>query len=396
MQRNKAPNISHVALGPDGTPRERRSKALTWFVGIVTTLFVIWALRTTFWVSMPLVAAFFIALAVWPISKWIHAHLPRGLGWLGHAVAMLVIFVALLIFVLGLWYAASQVAAGLPQYDDKVQSWWKEGLDLINGIWSVAGGPDNGTGSSAGALAGKVQPMKFVGSIAMAVVRSIWNIVAFLILIIFLVLLMLIEAPNWRAKLNDLTAGEGMAEYGVLIADVASAFRTYLLVRCIVGLMTAGAYAFWLWLWQLKFLIVWVLMAFLLNFVPTVGSLIAGGLAFVFALFEKDVATACVIGGGLLVIEQAFGNYVDPVMQGRNLSLSPLALLFMLLLWGWVWGVPGMLLAAPITVMIVMIAVRVPSLAPIALILSGEKSLDVLRQRTNFGRSAEPVSPCVR
>ena len=157
--------------------------------------------------------------------------------------------------------------------------------------------------------------------------------------------------------------------------------KTFLLVRTVVGLITAAAYAIWLWYWKMDFIAVWALVAFLFNFVPTVGSLAAGGLVFTFALIQKDIATACAVGAGLLVIEQVFGNYIDPILQGRNLSLSPLVLLFMLLLWGWVWGIPGMLLAAPITVLIVIATARIPALAQVALFLSGERNFDALSRR---------------
>lgn len=376
MEKDKPTIARSFAPQRKGLPREQLSKVLVGLVGVVATLLVLWALRMTMWVSMPTVAAFFVALAVWPVSQWMHLHLPRWLGWLGHLAAIFVLFAVLSAFVLGLWYAAGQVASGWHRYDDSFQSLWNEAAALMDGVWNGAR-PETDGGSS---ITGQIRPLEYIGGFAMSIVQSIWNILAVLVLIIFLVLLMLLEAGVWRAKLSDLTDDRGFSVYGQVISDVAIAFRRYLLVRTVVGALTAAAYAVWLWLWQVDFVIVWALLAFLFNFVPTIGSLLAGGLAVIFTLLQKDPGTAAIVGLGLLAIEQVFGNYVDPLLQGRILSLSPVMLLFSLLAWGWVWGIPGMLLAAPISVLLVMVTARIPHLSAIALALSGEKSREDLRR----------------
>jgi AI-2 transport protein TqsA len=159
-----------------------------------------------------------------------------------------------------------------------------------------------------------------------------------------------------------------------IVGDVARGFRSYVAIRSLLGVMTAALYGLWLWLWDVDLIIVWMLLAFLLNFVPTLGSLIAGGLASAFAFLQHDIGSAVAVGLGLLAIEQVMGNYVDPRLQGRRLSISPFVVLFMLLLWTWIWGVAGALLAVPITVLMVMVISRVPALAPIAFLFSHGES----------------------
>src|SRR5690606_3089301 len=90
-------------------------------------------------------------------------------------------------------------------------------------------------------------------------------------------------------------------------------------------------YAGWLAIFGTPLLLVWGILALLLNFIPTIGSLIAGILPVLFVFAQQDLQTAILVAAGLLVIEQVMGNYIDPKVTGRQLSLSPLVVLVSLL-----------------------------------------------------------------
>ena len=124
------------------------------------------------------------------------------------------------------------------------------------------------------------------------------------------------------------------------------------------------------------------MMAFLLNFIPTLGSFIVFALAAAFALMQLKLQTALIAAGGLLLIEQVMGNVVEPRWQGRRLSISPLVVLVALLVWGWIWGVVGTLVAVPITVLMIIAFAHIPALRPIALMLSDAESMEGLGEAT--------------
>ena len=130
------------------------------------------------------------------------------------------------------------------------------------------------------------------------------------------------------------------------------------------------------------------LLALLLNFIPTVGSLIAGIFPVLFAFAQKDPGTALLVGGGLLVIEQVMGNFVDPKLLGERLSVSPLVILVSLLVWSWIWGIAGALIAVPMTVLLTVTFAQVPALRPVALFLSNERDLEGLEEHVAEGRSS--------
>ena len=96
--------------------------------------------------------------------------------------------------------------------------------------------------------------------------------------------------------------------------------------------------ALWLWLIGVDFALLWGVMFFLFNYAPTVGSIVAGVLATLVALLQLGPLWAAVAAAGMIAIDQAIGNVLDPHLQGRSLDISPLVVLVSVIFWGWIWG----------------------------------------------------------
>lgn len=173
---------------------------------------------------------------------------------------------------------------------------------------------------------------------ARAVLTAVTALIAGLVLVFFLVLLLLVEAGTWREKLGNALSGRSQAGWEDTLAVLAKSFRWYILVRTALGAVTATLYVIWLAIFGVDLLVVWWVLALLLSFIPTLGSIVAGALPVIYALVTKDWTTALFVALGLLAIEQVMGNYVDPRVQGKQLSVSPLVTFFALLLLGWMWG----------------------------------------------------------
>ncbi|WP_299819625.1 AI-2E family transporter [uncultured Jannaschia sp.] len=377
--------MSRDAPGDDPERRDARGLAGTLLPGCVVAIALIllgWALRATAPVVVPLVFSVFLVLLVAPVDRRIAAHVPGRLRWLGHVAAMGTIVGALLVFLGAVWFAARRVVDRFP-------------LDLDGGLRSPEGAASGTSGVPAaetdtGILPDSVKAIfdmsdrspgarlaEWASEHASAILGAAEATMGSLVLIFFLTLLMLIEAPLWKEKVASLAGGsrhDALEAVGV----VAERLRWYLLARAFMGLLTGILYMAWLWIFGLDLLIVWGLLAFFLNFIPTFGSLIAGILPILYAFLQKDVGTALAIGGGLLVIEQIMGNYVDPRVQGRQVALSPLVVLVALLFWGWVWGIVGTVLAVPVTIAITVISVHVRPLRPVALLLGDRTDPDAL------------------
>ena len=102
-----------------------------------------------------------------------------------------------------------------------------------------------------------------------------------------------------------------------------------------------------------EFVLIWGLLTFLLNFIPNIGSIISTVLPVIIALVQfENPATALWIFLILLGIQVIIGNILDPKFVGKSIHISPMTVLMSLLIWGWIWGVIGMFLSVPITVML--------------------------------------------
>ncbi len=360
---------------PDQTPGVQRT-AMMWLLTVIVVILSGWALRATATVMVPIILAFFLTLIVRPLDRMTAARLPSKISWLGHVVALLAVLLGLGIFISCLWIAAEQIVSRFENAGD---------MEMLSGL-ELGTENDANDGkitrleqayaSAVESLQGSV--WERVSGFANGVVNMAGTTLGGLVLVVFLILLMLIEAPKWREKLGDFASHRTERKLETGLDVFASRLMRYLITRTILGILTALLYVAWMWIFDLDLLLVWGLLAFLLNFIPTLGSLIAGVLPVIYAFTQKDFSTAFLIGSGLLVIEQVMGNFVDPRVQGRQVSISPLVILVVLVLWGWIWGIMGAILAVPITMAMIIGFSHFEPLRPLALFLSNETCMEDL------------------
>lgn len=378
-------------------PSERRQRAQVWLLAVIAVILAGATLRVAGIVVIPLIIALFIALMVAPVDRWVAE---RTASWAGHLAAMALILVALLGFAAGLWVAADRVVTEFPAFSSQLQSVLPGTESQSTQPGAAVDGSGSGDGASRGAgsaaggtpwiggmldgAAGDVASRlaDLAASVARQVIASAAATLGALIIIFFLTLLMLIEAPHWRSKMASILDRGEKRDWFDSLGLIAERLRRYLLARTVLGLITAALYIGWLAIFGVDLLIVWGLIAFLLNFVPNLGSLVAGVVPVLYAFVQKDTGTAVLIGAGIFAIEQVMGNFIDPRVQGRQVAVSPLVVLIVILLWGWIWGIAGAILAVPITIAMIVIFSHIPVLRPLALMLSSETDAEGLDRIT--------------
>ena len=134
------------------------------------------------------------------------------------------------------------------------------------------------------------------------------------------------------------------------------------------GLLIAA----WLWLLGVDFPLLWGLLAFLLNFIPNIGSFIAAVPAVVLAFLQLNLATAAYAAAGYVALDFVIGNVIEPRLMGRGLGLSSLVVFLSLVFWGWVLGPVGMLFSVPLTMIVKIVLDSSDDLRWIAILLSSE------------------------
>ena len=158
-----------------------------------------------------------------------------------------------------------------------------------------------------------------------------------------------------------------------IIASIMHRVNRYLVVKTGVSAVTASIVWLIFWTMGLELSTAVALLTFVLNFIPSVGSIIATLIAVLLAFVLTGDPTATVIVGVLCAVTQfLIGNIIDPMLLGQTLRLSSFGIILSLAFWGAIWGVPGMFLAVPIMVALMIICAHIPWLRGVAVMLSRE------------------------
>jgi len=169
-----------------------------------------------------------------------------------------------------------------------------------------------------------------------------------------------------------LMVGRNQSPPGALAGEVDQRIRAYLLVKLVVSGVTGVAVGVTLALLGIDLALAFGVLAFALNFIPNIGSTIATILPLPIILvsdvsFATGVAAIAVPGTTQFIM----GNVIEPRMMGRSLELHPITILLALIFWGMIWGIVGMLLAAPITAVLRILLDRIDLTRPVADLMAG-------------------------
>ena len=168
---------------------------------------------------------------------------------------------------------------------------------------------------------------------------------------VFIVMVfMMTESLVMRARFEGIRQANGPRL--MFLAQISKDIQRYLHIKTAVSLAT-GLLA-WLLTWSfgLQFPLMWGLLAFALNYIPSIGSIIAAIPPSLLALWQLGVVPSCLIALGYLCINMSLGNFIEPMLLGRRFGISTLVVILSALFWGWVWGPVGMFVAIPLTMLI--------------------------------------------
>jgi predicted PurR-regulated permease PerM len=190
----------------------------------------------------------------------------------------------------------------------------------------------------------------------------------------FFVVLWLAESINVHKLLNNTILKQrytSIKAFMKIEKDLIKFIKVKFLVSALTGLFTGLMCVFF----DISFPIFWGLFAFAINFIQMVGSFISVILLSIFAFVELDpTSTLFFFIVSISMVQVVFGAILEPIFMGKSFSINIIAVLVMLMLWGFLWGIPGLIMAIPITVFIKIILEQFPSTKVIASLLSGDET----------------------
>ncbi len=201
--------------------------------------------------------------------------------------------------------------------------------------------------------------------------QTVTTLMGYVFLTLLISLFMLLEAPRFREKFLEAFGEEHPVNAS--LAGIGRDVRAYVVAKTAMSVLTAFFVWGFLELLSVDFSLFWGLLALSLNFIPTVGAVIASIPPIVIALVDPLLSIWTTIGLtlGLLLIHGIIGSLLDPRFVGQTVKLSPLVVFLSMLIWGLLWGPVGMLLAVPMMVSVKVICTRIPALEPIAILMRG-------------------------
>jgi AI-2 transport protein TqsA len=324
---------------------------------IITAIIGVYALKITRPVTMPLAFAFFITVLVHPMQDWLEQRLPR---WLSLSIVMLVLLAILALFAGAIELSLELIEPQLPRYADQTQQLLQSTRSWLQSY----GLPVGQIGQGNGTLSQVFQQV--IGG-----ARSVLTAFSLLVLIASFLALLLLEVKKYRDRTQQ-AFPDGAGDHIIhAVSSMGKKLRRFFLVVAFTSFITGVLTAGWCWILGVNLALVWGILAFVLNFIPTLGSIIAAIVPALVATIFQGPAIGAGVLAGLAIMQTVIGNFVDPKLQGKYLKISPFVALFSIVFWGWVWGIPGAFIGVPMTAAIMLFAHEFQASRPISIMLGG-------------------------
>ncbi|WP_020677414.1 AI-2E family transporter [Geopsychrobacter electrodiphilus] len=330
---------------------------------LASFIIVVAGMRAAQSLLVPFLLAIFIAIICAGPMHWLQRHrVPSGLA--VFLVILTVVGCSLTVLIL-VGSSVNDFTQSLPEYQQSLRS---QALALVTWLQGL------GIKISTSLITDYFDPGKAL-EIAGNMLARTSGVLANTFMILLTVIFILLEAAGMPAKLR---AGLDNAETSLQSFErFNTGVQQYLAIKTLISFATGIIISLWLMFLGLDYPLLWGLVAFLLNYVPNIGSIIAAVPAVLLAVVQLGPGSSLMVAAGYLGVNLVLGSALEPKLMGRKLGISTLVVFLSLVFWGWVLGPVGMLLSVPLT-MIVKIALEVkPETRWLALLLGSEIPQDV-------------------
>ncbi len=312
---------------------EKRTGALISFAAVIVIVYGMQAAKV---LLVPFLLAVFLALISFRPMLWLQQKKVPSIA----AALLIVIAMMLVLAVVGgvVGTSIADFTAALPRYQAR--------LDIIV----------QGTTRLLARMLGDERAVINIGELidpgwamrqAANILNAVQDVLTNTFLILFTLIFILLEVSSFAVKV-DAAFGRSAASFKRQRAFLHNIGR-YMGIKTIISLatgLTAGLLTWWI---GVDFWLLWGMLAFLLNFIPVIGSIIAAIPATLLALVQLGIGEAGWVAAGFLAINVVFGNFLEPRIMGYGVGISPLVVFTGLVLWGWIFGPVGVLLSVPLT-----------------------------------------------
>ena len=312
-------------------------------------------------VLFPFSLAIFLSFVLYPILDFLtRVKIPKFIS-----ILFILVITFLSIYLLSsLFYSSGKsFAAEFPKYGQKINSILlsiQERFELTQLRWEPINWMEQ-------------LDLSKIGGFLLFSLGSFFTFLSNLFLIFIFLVFILAGRGQTKTKISNSFSEDRALIINEVINKIDSQVQRYLAIKTIVSLITGFLVTVVLMIFGVDFAIIFGFLTFILNYIPNIGSFIATTFPLAIAAFQFETLwPAFWLMLILVIIQMLMGNFIEPRLMGKGLGLSPLVILFFLFFWGWLWGIPGMILAVPIAAIIKIVCNNIPSLKFVGVFMSKE------------------------
>ncbi|MDQ0510099.1 AI-2E family transporter [Ancylobacter amanitiformis] len=327
-------------------------------IAICTAILVAAALFLASSIIAPVAFALFIIALVWPLQKALQRALPQ----------LLALFITLAVTIVVLLSLASLTLWGF----GRAAQWLIANAARFQALYMSGAGWLEGHGLYVAGTFVETFNVSWLIRFFQGVASRVNGMVGFGVVTAIFVMLGLLEVDVIRAKLAGAELGEGGRRLLVASEEIARKFRRYMLVRSVMSAFTGLA----IWAFAaaagLDLAFAWGVIAFVLNYIPFIGPLMATLLPTLFAVAQfESWQMAVAVFAGMNVIQFFSGSYIEPRIAGKALAMSPFIVLLSVFFWAFMWGLPGAFIGVPVMIAVLVLCDQYDGSRWVARLLSG-------------------------
>ncbi|WOJ88674.1 AI-2E family transporter [Methylocapsa polymorpha] len=307
----------------------------------------------------PVAFALFAIIIVWPLQKALETRMPRGLALLITVVVTLGVVIKLASMVA---WGAGQIAQWVIDNFDRLQNHYVSGTKWLeeHDIFIVSTVAEHFNASS-------------LISVFQEIATRLNSLVGFSLLVFLFMAMGLLETDEFKANLESLGSQTHSARLMAAGVIIGKKFRQYMLVRTLASILTGLLVWVFSLVVGLELAAAWGVIAYALNYIPLIGTLVATVLPTIFAFAQTGSwELPAIVLSTLAIIQFLIGSYFEPLFTAKTLAISPFVVMFAVFFWGFIWGLPGTFIGVPILIAVLTICEQYPSGRWVATLLSGK------------------------
>ncbi|MGE3278878.1 MAG: AI-2E family transporter [Candidatus Altimarinota bacterium] len=208
-----------------------------------------------------------------------------------------------------------------------------------------------------------------IGSYTTAVVSSSLSFLSDALLVIFFITYLCLSLHTYPGKIERAFPGTKGKNIQRILSHINRDIRQYISIHTFVSLGVGISVGIICWSFGIPFAFLWGFLAFVLNYIPTIGSIVASIPPVVIAVVQLGIGSAVMVALLIILAQMVWENVIERKMAGESLGMSAIVMLLFLVFWTWLWGIVGAILAVPIASMVKIVCENVPSLKPISVLM---------------------------